>query len=402
MPPLRFVAVDLEGSPVDRGSILEFDSAEVIVALCDQRTGRVVVSMEEPSSAYLSEGDTAIKVIYGQTLALHGIATKVNDQFAAGTVTATVKDPTVRLQHRNLRYGHSSVTASLDPLPGIPLDGTGLRMLITDAGGGGSIPHTHIQTGVDTVTPQGTVDDGGLYVKATRGQQVYDAVQQMLDAASGFEVDWAPVDAEHPGDADWEAGAMVECRTVLTLGKDKRPGNDDDNKPVTLAFGLHLADVGVEGDAESMVNYAVEVVGGGQDSPDDTNAKAGAYNSASWHQYGIWESWTASGDNLADAVRKAVLKNRALRTVMAYGSPPEFVTVILDADFPGLRYPEDIDVGDFVRISAHRGYRSRTLDARIVQVRLSQEKGQDNAQVELLLVPFNESDADILFEEEDD
>jgi len=395
MPPLHFVAVDLKGDPTGRGSIIEYDAGIVTIPLSDRRTGSITVRMENPASEYFGCGTMALKAVYGDALIMHAIVTKPVDDFAAGTVTANALDPTVRLEHRAFRYGHSSVVASTAPNPGIPLDGTGFRMPITDAAGGGTIPHTHITAGTDTVPAQPAPGSGGLYVQVSRGQTMWDAVNQMTQAASGFDVDWAPIDADHPG-AGWVAGDMVEARTVPVQGTDRRTTNILGNKPVTFVHGIECSIVS-EPDAEHTVNYAVKVIPGGQSGSTDTGSKAGAYNRASWVAIGIWEQWESVGDNLDPAVRQAVLKDRALAQVQAYGTPPAYVTVTLAPTNP-LRFPADVNVGDLVGVYARRGFRTFAADVRITQVTIT-GAGTADAQVQFLCVPFADTLATIIFDD---
>jgi hypothetical protein len=143
--PLRFLTTDLEGTP--GLALTECYGGRVVIPLSDSRTGSVEVSMDDPASASLTVGDTAVQVTYGSSLVLNAIASRVKDDFPAGRVVLTLHDPTIRAKHRHLRYGHASVTASLGSEPGLPVDGDGFRTILSDMGGGGSIPHTHIAEG---------------------------------------------------------------------------------------------------------------------------------------------------------------------------------------------------------------------------------------------------------------
>lgn len=398
---LRFVLTDLDGTPLGP-ALQETSVGEVVIPLSDSRTGTVAVSMYDPAAAPIASGKVAAKVVYGDELVFAGVILKASDDFAAGVVTCTLHDMTIRPKHRNLRYGHSSVDASLDPNPGIPVDGTGFRMLLTDIDdGGGSIPKSGIDTGTDDVPPQPVATDpDALYVKVTRGQNAWDAMSSLSEAAAGFDIDFAPVDADHPGANPWAAGIFCEARTTPRQGLDRSQANTDGNAPVVFAFGRELSGLVYAPDAEQMKNYAVQVAPGGQADPLDAHSKAGAFDHSSWVDYGIWEDWQSSGETLATGVRQTVLKNRALAVVTAYGTPPEFFTCTTDTDRPGgYQYPTDFAVGDVITAVGKRGFRSVVVHGRIVQVKLSQRDANGNAQIECLCVPHHTDPAGVAFDE---
>jgi hypothetical protein len=154
---------------------------------------------------------------------------------------------------------------------------------------------------------------------------------------------------------------------------------------------------------ERVVNYDVEVIPGGEQSPSDIGAKAGAYNHASWVQYGIYEAWESAGEDLAGDVRLDVLRSRALAKVRAYGLPSVDVTITVDDEGPGAyRYLRDFQVGDLVTVVARKGHRSFIGDVRITQVTLSQNEKTGGVSLELLCVPYSDVEAEILFDDDGD
>lgn len=400
MPELRWTLVDLDGASLGP-PLLQTTTGEVTINLSDARTAQnVVVSMFDEASAAIQEGDVVLKAEYGEHLAFQGVIDEPSDDFDAGTVTIAAQDPTLKAQHRNLRYGHASVTASLGGLPGVPVDGSGLRTILTDMdSGGGAIPLSGIQTGTDTVPAQPVATDPtAVYLQVTRGQLAWDVWQAMTGAASGFDFELNPVDARHPGAAAWVPGALVELNTMVRQGVDRSFGNGV-VKPVVFRYGRELSNLVVAPKFSDTKNYAVQVIPGGQASPTDIGAKAGAFNHASWVRYGLMEDWQAISDQLDPAIEEQVLKDRALAVAMAYGTPPKYFTATAFVDMPGgLLYPRDFGVGDVITAVGKKGFRSVQVDGRIVSVTLGQRDQDGNSLLTVLCVPHKINPADISFD----
>jgi len=167
---------DLDGNPIAHASghplpVSTVDQPQVTIPLSDSRTGQFDVSMFEPIAAALanadpdtgevSAGQVVVKVMYvnpkgHSVLVLNGILMNPEANFDDGTVTCQLHDSTIRLKKRNLGYNHYSIMLTwgtevsdgdVDDLTGgdfngvtsnagIPLDGTGLRLILLDVSHG--------------------------------------------------------------------------------------------------------------------------------------------------------------------------------------------------------------------------------------------------------------------------
>lgn len=386
----HFVADETTGHPMLGGSRQQ---GQVTVPVNDSRTGQLQISMYNQAAQFLTPGDTCVKALYGDQLVLWGIVLQPTSDFDAGTVTVTLHDSTIRLKHRFLRYGDASVTASIHGGAGIPLDGSGIRTLISDSEPpGGGVPGTGILLpGIDTVPAQpalvgGVPPAGALYVAIARGDNSWDDITNMVQAADGFEADYRPFDASHAslsGDP-WAAGLMCELITHPLLGTDRSQGNTDGNAPVTFVHGRGGFHVVSAPDADRMRTYAVEVQPGGQLDPLDVFGIAKVLDTAAVAQYGLWEEWQSSGQ----IVGVDVLKNRGEAIVAAYAKPPKFLTARCDTDTPcGYQYGVDFNHGDIVTVFARKGYATVKENARITQVQIQQKDQDGNVSLGLDLVP---------------
>lgn len=142
-----------------------------VIPLSDSRTGQVTVSMYDEIAGYVAHGAATvyIRMIYVNpkgtpVLVLNGLVLQPTADFDGGTVTASLHDPTLRLKKRNLSYAAYSIMLGLNQeevsdaavnsktggdfngvtsIYGIPVDGTGIRLLIYDAWAGQDDPTTH-------------------------------------------------------------------------------------------------------------------------------------------------------------------------------------------------------------------------------------------------------------------
>lgn len=164
---LQWQITDLAGAPISETFIGTFLSAgthgaaamgetkqqgQVALVNNDSCTGQVQVSMFESFAGTLLKGagKVCIKAFYGPHLVLWGILLIPSGDFDAKTVLCSLHDSTIRYKHRYLRYGDASVTAALHGGAGVPLDGLGVRTILTDAErpGGGTPDTGVVLTGV--------------------------------------------------------------------------------------------------------------------------------------------------------------------------------------------------------------------------------------------------------------
>lgn len=401
MPELSWSLCALDGTPLPGGALSEaLAGGGVTVPLSDGRTfDGLPVSMFDPACALLAEGKTVVKATYNGKLLINGILGVPSADFTAGVVTCSGRDSSIRALNRELRFDHQTVTMSLPPGVGIPVDGYGFRLVLSDMDtGGGAIPKAGIAPGIDTVPAQPAASvPGALYEKVTRGQAAWDVWQNMINFTAGFDVDFHPVDAAHPGAQAWQAGWLCEAITVPSQGVDRAPGNAGALRPVVFVHGLDGVKVVHAPDAFQMKNYAVRTIPGGQSDPADVGSRVGAYNQASWVDYGLWEDWQAVGAQVDPSLRSAVLTDLASAVVIGYATPPQFCTVTCDTDTPGgMVFGTDFAVGDLVGIAASQGFYTRTLTVRIIQVKVVQRTANGGCALEILAVPHKVNTVGIL------
>lgn len=197
VPPARrgllLTVCDLTGAPLVEGSSAPLpvqtpDQPQVTIPLSDSRTGQLAVSMYEPIAGALEAATTVVKCVYinpkgDAILVLNGMVLNPQEDYDAATVTVTLHDHTIRLKKRYLGYNHYSIMLGIGDTVsdgnvnaytggdfngitsdyGIPLDGTGLRLMMMDTSHGASdwpgggftgIPSMGIRPGVDNANRQ--------------------------------------------------------------------------------------------------------------------------------------------------------------------------------------------------------------------------------------------------------
>lgn len=156
---------DLQGNPISGDGhpmpIRTYTSAQVVIPLSAGRSGSFDMSFYEKVVADLNVAEAVVKVFYRNPkgtmqLVLQGIVLNKTDDFDSAVTSVNLIDSTVRLQRRYLGYNHYSVMLTfgeqisdgdvnaltggdfdgVESIYGLPLDGTGLRLLLLDASHG--------------------------------------------------------------------------------------------------------------------------------------------------------------------------------------------------------------------------------------------------------------------------
>ena len=157
---------DLDGHPITAGinrplPVKTVENPQVTIPLSDSRTGQMDVSMFEDIAPALQVATSVVKVEYvnpkGQSiLVLNGIVLGKSDDFDNAVTTVQLHDSTLRLKRRYLGYNHYSIMLGwatevsdgdvnaltggdfngITSIYGIPLDGTGIRLLLLDTSHG--------------------------------------------------------------------------------------------------------------------------------------------------------------------------------------------------------------------------------------------------------------------------
>lgn len=288
-----------------------------------------------------------------------------------------------------------------DVVEHMALDGPGIAdFAVVSSASGTSIVMSAEATSSHTAATY--IVEDAIYCQLSRGDNVYDDILDLVQAQGAFECDWLPVDATHLGrsNADWVEGQLCELYTANRVGTDRSKGNPDGNIPVSFVHGLGGVHVVWEPDADSLIDYVVEVGPGGPADPldifDKVTVEAG---SSIVEKFGIWEDWeqatsAGTGDN---PISVGVLSNRAAAVLTAYQEVPDFITVTIDTDTAGgYCFGTDFFVGDTVSVYAKRGFVTLAQDGwRITQVQIAQTDHNGNCQITLTLVPYLTSNANV-------
>lgn len=511
---------DLLGSPVngpyagaDRPlPLVSSNGATVTIPLSDSRTGEVQISVYENAAASLAAGaaTTCIKMTYvnpkgDAILVLNGFVLQPTTDFDAGTVQATIIDPTLKFKKRYCHWQHVAMALSdglavntygydsgvdsfagvsyyadgLETDYGIPMDGRGLLILLWDCMFGtwdrpgsnsfaDSTPGTGMRAGINastqqpdfvsaippngvssftahstagstsltsvssltgileyqridgpgipayctvvsasgstivmskpataTYTPGTFSTEDAIYCQLSRGDCMYDDIQDIVLASGSFEFDLVPIDADHlgpSGDA-WAPGQMAELHIEDQVGTNRSRTQclTYGGEPVVFVHGEGGCHVTWAPDADQLRTYVTEVGPGGPADPLDQYNKALVFGDTT-EVYGLYEDWelaqtAGSGDN---EISNALLKNRATAILAAYQTVPNFITLTIDSDAVGTYcYGTDFFVGDIVTVFARRGTVTLgPIDVRILSVTITQIDANGNCQLEISVAPY--------------
>jgi hypothetical protein len=378
---LTFQITDLDGEVL--ATIREHQGGEVVIPLNDSRTASVTVSVFDDVCQHIAPLSRMLKVFYHDWLVFWGVILKPSwsaSDAANSRVTINAHDPSLAWKKNYHRYGDYVVDV------GYPIDGRGLWYLaesavpsITQQNAG--VRHPGILWGVDTSVHTGPkptkIEEpqpgDGLWAICQRGQNVWESIGQLSEAAIAPDWDLRPIDVDHPGaEVLWLPGFYAEMNVY-----EKRMVDRSNTVVFHKGFGKNnVQDMTWEPDGDAVRNYAVEVYPGGERDRSDANRKALAHDQASWEEIGIYETWNSS--NSTDS--NEVLQLKADAWVAAYKEPPDFFTITPNPEGAAFgtaeapyRYIFDFTVGDLIGAAVKVGYMVHEGVGRVRQVTLNHD-----------------------------
>lgn len=405
----------------DTTLVTQYSDLEVNHALNEGRTGKVVLSTDDPTPVagsivagslvaslepfaqalwigYVRPGNTVAEaIIYGQC--------NVTTDYDAGTVTLDVADPLQRCQHHYIRRGDAAL--NLDANRGEVAANASSIDTILDAAR--NTPEQQTRgvpvLGMSFFEYGAHVDDVTALIQFERGQECADLIAQIWRSATGPDVDitaaWSfpawyyaevdcwdsPTDPEAPGDAE--------------LGRNLDPADPDAPAAGEVVFDYGLVNDNliqlVEAPGRPTThNHVVDADKAYRVTSADADSSAAV---------GVWVDWTEANFKVPRPTQASptpdlsVLQALADQRIKAYGVPPKFFTCTprpddAQARHYGHRYwdldtPGDWYVGDYVRARARSrlGYRAFSTLARITAVKFSMPGSNGLPQVDVSMIP---------------
>lgn len=380
---LTFTLCNLEGEPLDVLTGLA-DGDGATITLNDARIGQCTISLDDLVAVQPREQRHVIRVTYGDRIAVNGIVGSYKVNGSTGRMVVPFRDSLLRLERRELRFGHVSVDT------GFTRDGRGVRTIFTDIepGPGGAHPNGIVIGGPNTVT-----DDAHI-THASRGTVALDPVKALSTAEGGLDFELVPVDEQRPPTSRaWVQGDLVELATWAFQGIDRT----DPTSPDCLSFDYpgNLADFTAGPDAEAMCNYVVTVANGGEINATDTDYRRLA-TAASWAFDGILERWEPvdvgdqGTETLADYKTRirALLLARARYLIQRYADAPMIIELVLPSDRDDVpAWGRDYGVGDRVNVALERGWWSYQGIVRVMSVQLAKDGNSGGTKQTLQVTP---------------
>jgi hypothetical protein len=384
---LTFTLCNIEGEPLDHLTALD-DGDGFTVTLNDARVGQCTISVDDAIAEQPTEARNIIRIAYGDAIGINGIVGSYRVTGSTGRMPIPVRDSLLRLERRELRFGHVSVDT------GFTRDGRGLRTIFSDIEPSPGGAH---QNGIVVDGPN-TIPDDSHITHATRGAVAVDPVKTYAASEGGGDFELVPVDETHPPTSRaWTQGDLVELATWEFQGIDRTDRTTTDF--LSFEYPGNLQDFTAGPDFEAMCNYVVAVANGGEVNSDDTDFRRLA-TSASWAFDGILERWEGidvgdqgTGESLADYKTRvrALLLARARYLVKQYATAPAVIELVLPADRDGTpAWGRDYGVGDRVHVVLQRGWWSYEGDVRIMSVQVARFGASGFARQTLQVTPVGD------------
>jgi hypothetical protein len=367
------------------------DGFEVNIAINDVVTASVTIPIDEAVVADLEPFEFAVRIAYKRPAAtdfealLYGPANVITD-YAAGTVTLVVQDPSIRCQHHYLRRGDALLNLS-DDKGEVAAWYSSIDTIIdaarnTQEQQDRNVPALAFTTwyyGEDAVTEP-------PLVTFERGQEVWDLVQQVYRSVTGPDAYSAPVDA-------W----TFPLYRYAEIGLYDPPTNPASPATGELGRNLDPADPDAPAAGEVIFEYGrgIDNLIGLVETPDrptthahvlseDAKYRRSAASVDGSARAGVWVDWIATSFTISGgdtdplrAVADARIKSHAF-------APKHFTCTLRPDDAQPYHYGHpfftgdtvgDFAIGDYVRVRAARGQRSFSTLARVTAVKFGMQDG---------------------------
>jgi hypothetical protein len=275
-------------------------------------------------------------------------------------------------------------------------------------------------------------DDDAFWTVVERGTNVWESLQYITKAVEGFDIDFPPVDADHPpqtnqtgsGDwvtREWEPGFYVQMNTWIKQGQDRTKSNTVDHEVEvdgdTFGYGArnvvfqcgfgrdNLDNFIYRPDASAMRNYVGVHTPGGQVNRGDRAKMAHVWVQDSAERYGQYHGWETAGQKDP----KRILKLKAKYITAAYGYPPTYFDIEISPERTGggiaaeepYSYMEHFHVGDYITAEVKEGELHANLDGRVVRVTLEQQTAKKGVKTTVECVPRILSNLDEITESQE-
>lgn len=357
----------------------DFSDAQVTIPINDARDATVTISMHAEAAAAVAPYKTLLHIVYATPTDAHlvfwGIVTQPEWDPEAETVTIPAVDMSLRLQHRQIRWGTRILNASDDPTEpnpfnntsskrstgNIPIDYVGLRWLRdvgrnTESMNNRGVPPLGITDGANTASL--LPSDTDFTIEGRRGDTVWDVIQEFV----GYQI--APDFELEPRDKTF--GVYARLNTY------DRQGSADPTRILFHdGFGLDNALITYRPGGKVITHNHVLSTG------DETRVTLA--DLASSAEIGPYIQWDST-DYPARAT--GALQDHAQQTIDAYGTPPDYFSVTPNLDC-GLCYLDDFAIGDALSAAVRRGQLQRQFTGDITRVVLAQADAAGNVRTEI-------------------
>lgn len=365
--------------------MFQYSDLEVDDPLSDARTCRFkcpiydINSLGQSNVQHFIPLERMVKVFYRGYLIFWGQITKPIFNFAEGTVEVNAHDPSLFWKFHHFRTGD-------DALDGVRVNGAGLWDLADAANP--YFSETGLHPGI--VLGQGTnyLLDGESTrreYRPARGDNVFDAIQTVSEAADGPDWRLIPIDENNDDFGVWEDGYTHAFQAIQEISRERQ-----DEVVFHYGFGrTNLANFIYEPDGLEVRNrYVAENSRG-------VIRVGHLYNDGNGHGtlfQGIMEDWQQESGRGATP---EALEAKAQAMVQAYAAPLPVFTIepMWDQGLMGSaastpwRYPSGYHPGDRIRAVAKAGNMSVDLVGRVIRVTLTQMNAAENVKAQIECIP---------------
>lgn len=370
-----------------------WEGFEVNIAINEPLTARVVIPIDEPVAADLEPFAQAVRVAYMRPdgtvpeALIYGPCNVITD-YAAGTVTLEIYDPSIRCLHHYVRRGDLALNLD-DDKGALEASAASIDTIIDAARNTQEQQDRDVPALAMWTYIAGEGVDGAALAEFERGQEVWDLCGQIMRSATGPDVYISPYPAyEYPFAAYAEMGLfdpMTNPASPVTgeLGRNLDPADPDAPIAGEVIFDFGI---GIDNLEALTVSPGIAVTHCHVLDADRKYRESAAHAAAS-AEVGVWVRWIAT-DTKVVAGDTAALRALANATVDGYGYPPKHFTCTLRPDdaqpfhyghdgeaFFAAGTPGDFHIGDFVRVRAQRGSRAFSTLARITAAKFTMTSG---------------------------